>query len=111
MDKDSKMTVIIVEPGLRPYLKDIPPGLKSLRREVGGKIEATFLENGVYAISDEFAKLTVKPLNRSLRDGTGKVFDIIAGTFLLVGVEGEHYTSLPQKLMEKYISLLETEEY
>ena len=61
------LTVVVVEPGKRPYLKEIPPGLKSLRREVGGKIEATFLENGVYAISDEFAKLTGKPLNRSLR--------------------------------------------
>ena len=105
------LTVVVVEPGKRPYLKEIPPGLQSLRREVCGKIEVTFLENGVYAISDEFAKLTGKPLNRSLRDGTGKVFDIIAGTFLLVGVEGEHYTSRPQKLMEKYISLFETEEY
>lgn len=105
------LTVVVVEPGKRPHLKEIPPGLKSLRREVGGRIEATFLENGVYAISDEFAKLTGKPLNRSLRNGTGEVYDIIAGTFLLVGVEGEHYTSLPKTMMEKYISLFETEEY
>lgn len=105
------LTVVVVEPGKRPYLKEIPPGFQSLQREVCGRIEATFLENGVYAISDEFAKLTGKPLNRSLRDGTCEVFDIIAGTFLLVGVEGEHYASLPNNLMKKYISLFETEEY
>ncbi len=88
MNKDSKMTVIVVEPGLRPYLKEIPAGLQSLQREVGGNIEATLLEDGVYAVSDESAKLTGKPLNRPLRDGNGELYDTIAGTFLLAGVEG-----------------------
>ena len=37
-----KMTVLVVEPGKEPYLKEIDPGLHSLQAEVGGDIAATY---------------------------------------------------------------------
>lgn len=36
------MTALVVEPGKRTYIKEIPMGLKSLQREVGGNIEAIY---------------------------------------------------------------------
>lgn len=103
MDKDSKMTVIVVEPGLRPYLKDIQPGLKSLQREVGGNIEASCLEDGVFVISDVSAKNSGKEFNRLLNNDNGKRIGSVYGTFLLVGMERERFSTLPNPLMKKYV--------
>ena len=103
MDKDSKMTVIVVEPGLRPYLKDIQPGLKSLQREVGGNIEASCLEDGVFVISDVSAKNSGKEFNRILKTDDNKYIGSVYGTFLLVGMERERFSTLPKPLMKKYV--------
>lgn len=35
-------TVLVVEPGRMPYVKEIDSGLKSLQSEVGGWIEAVY---------------------------------------------------------------------
>ena len=80
----SKITVIVVEHSKKPYVKEIENTLKSLQHEVDGYIQAVYpWENDLVGlIADVEAKLTGKQLNRALRDETGNIYDIVAGTFL-----------------------------
>ena len=41
-DKLKEMTVLVVEPKKKPYVKTISSGLESLQHEVGGDIEAIY---------------------------------------------------------------------
>ena len=50
-------------------------------------------------------KLIGLDLNRSLRDEHGEIYDIVAGTFLVVGLGEESFTSLPPELAQKYEQL------
>lgn len=94
------MIVLVVEPGKRPYTKEIPMGLKSLQREVGGYIEAIYpFPEPVAIVCRETGKLDGCPLNRALRNEVGAIYDVIAGTFLVVGLTEEDFGSLsPERL-------------
>ena len=97
------ITVLVVEPGKRPYTKKIEPGLKSLQREVGGHIEAVYpFPEPVAIVCRETGKLDGGPLNRALRDETGTIYDIIAGTFLVVGLTEEDFGSLSPELLQVF---------
>lgn len=97
------ITALVVEPGKRPYTKKIQPGLKSLQREVGGHIEAVYpFPEPVTIVCRESGKLDGCPLNRALRDETGIIYDIIAGTFLVVGLTEENFGSLSTELLQAF---------
>ena len=96
-------TVLVVEPGRTPYVKEIDSGLKSLQTEVGGWIEAIYpFEEEVDLICNEEGKLSDLPLNRALRDSDGEIYDIIAGTFLVVGLGEEDFCSLSDEYIKKF---------
>lgn len=97
------MNVLVVEPGKAPYEKDIPRGLESLQKEVGGYIETLCpYADPVAIICNEEGKLNGLPLNRALCDDSGQIYDILAGRFLIVGIGATNFTDLPEDLMEKY---------
>ena len=97
------ITVLVVEPGKRPYTKKIEPGLKSLQREAGGHIEAVYpFPEPVAIVCRETGKLDGCPLNRALRDEDGAIYDIIAGTFLVVGLTEEDFGSLSLELLQAF---------
>ena len=97
------ITVLVVEPGKRPYTKKIEPGLKSLQREVGGHIEGVYpFPEPVAIVCLESGKLDGCPLNRALRDETGAICDVIAGTFLVVGLTEEDFGSLSPELLQTF---------
>ena len=48
-------------------------------------------------------KLIGLELNRGLRDEHGEIYDIMAGTFLVVGLSGESFTSLTPEQVQKYM--------
>ncbi len=101
MDNE-KLTVLVVEPEKKPYVKEIEPGLESLQREVGGYIQAVYpFDSPCAIVCGEEAKLNGEPLNRALRDDEGHIYDVIAGTFLIVGLGEEDFTSLGQKEMQE----------
>lgn len=56
-------------------------------------------QHNVY--NDE-GKLMGLPLNRALRDGSGEAYDVVAGTFLVVGLGEEDFASLSPELAQKY---------
>lgn len=97
------ITTLVVEPGKRPYTKKIQPGLKSLQREVGGHIEAVYpFPEPVAIVCRETGKLDGCPLNRALRDEAGAIYDVIAGTFLVVGLTEEDFGSLSPELLQAF---------
>ncbi len=93
---DNEMiSVLVVEPEKKPYMKEISSGLSSLQKEVGGYIQAVYpYEEPVAIVCDEEAKLNGRKLNRALRDEDGEIYDIVAGTFLVVGLGEENFSSL-----------------
>ena len=100
---DETITVLVVEPGKHPYTKEIRPGLTSLQRELGGHIEAVYpFSEPVAIVCRETGKLDGCPLNRALRDETGTIYDIIAGTFLVVGLTEDDFGSLNPELLQVF---------
>ena len=103
--------VLVVEPATKPYKKQIESGLASLQKEVGGYIEATYpFYEPVAIICNEEGKINGLPLNRALYDDSGKVYDIVAGTFLVVGLTEDDFGSLDDTLMEKFAARFEKAE-
>ena len=97
------MKVLMVEPGKSPYETEIDGGLESLQAAVGGDIQATYpYEDPVALICNDEGKLLGMPLNRALYDDGGRMYDIVAGNFLIVGLGEEDFTDLSSELMEKF---------
>ena len=106
-----KMTVLVIEPEKKPYVKDISSGLASLQKEVGGYIQAVYpFDDPVAIICDEEAKLTGKELNRALRDEDGQIYDIVAGSFLIAGLGEEDFCSLTPEQIKKFSDMYKTPE-
>lgn len=100
------MKVLVVEPEKRPYAKEIDSGLKSLQAEVGGLIQAVYpFEDPVAIVCNEEGKLNGFPYNRALRDDGGAIYDVVAGTFLVVGLTDDDFGSLSDEMVEKYRKL------
>ena len=98
-----KLTVLVVEPMKEPYVKEIAPGLHALQAEVGGDIAASYpFDDPVGLVLNDEGKLIGLDLNRSLRDEHGEIYDIVAGTFLMVGLGSESFASLPPDMIQKY---------
>lgn len=98
-----KMTVLVVEPMKEPYVKEIAPGLHSLQAEVGGDIATAYpFSDPVGLVCNDEGKLIGLGLNRGLRDEHGEIYDIMAGTFLVVGLSEDSFTSLTPEQVQKY---------
>lgn len=110
MNREEKITVLVVEPEKKPYVKVIENTLKSLQHEVDGYIQAIYPFDDAAVICGEEAKINNKPLNRSMRDDTGEIYDIIAGTFLVVGLAKESFGSLSDEQLRKYAKRFEMPE-
>ena len=98
-----KLTVLVVEPMKEPYVKEIDPGLHALQAEVGGDIAASYpFDDPVGLVLNDEGKLIGLDLNRFLRDEHGEIYDIVAGTFLVVGLGPESFSSLSPNMIQKY---------
>lgn len=106
------ITVLVVAPEKTPYVKTVPSGLASLQQEVGGYIQAIspWEDDTCCIICDEEAKLKHSPYNRVLRDEDGDIYDVIAGTFLIVGLGEDSFVSLESRYIQKYSELFEAPE-
>lgn len=99
----SKITVLVVPPMERPYVDIIESGLESLQAQVDGMIEAIYpFEDEVALICNEEGKINGLEYNRALYDDEGEMYDIVAGTFLIVGLTEDGFGSLSPELLEKF---------
>ena len=105
------MKALFIEPGKKPVVKEIVGDLASMQHEVGGYIEITYpFEDEVCIVCNEEGKLNGSELNRALRDDDGTVYDIIAGTFLIMGLGEEDMVDLTDEMIEIYKNMFETPE-
>lgn len=59
-------------------------------------------EQPVALVCCESGKLDGLPLNRALRDADGDIYDIVAGSFFIVGLGQNDFTDLPHELAEQF---------
>ena len=102
----ANIRILIIPPGEVPYPKEIPHTLDSLQSIVGGDIEVLYpFADPVGIVCNEFGKFFDLPLNRALRDESGKIYDIIAGTFIIIGLGIDNFESLTEEMLAKYENL------
>ena len=100
---EKSLTVLVVAPGEKPRVETIDCGLESLQQQVGGYIEAVYpFEEPVGLVCNEEGKINGMQLNRALRDDDNSIYDIVSGTFLVVGLGEEDFCSLTPEQIEKY---------
>lgn len=100
---ENSLTVLVVAPGEKPKVETIDCGLESLQQQVGGYIEAVYpFEEPVGLVCNEEGKINGMQLNRALRDDDNSIYDIVSGTFLVVGLGEEDFCSLTPEQIEKY---------
>ncbi len=106
-----KMTVLVVEPLKEPYFKQTAPGHRSMQAEVDGTFQAIYpYDDPVALVCNDEGKLLGMDLNRGLRDDAGSLYDIVAGTFLVVGLGEEDFAPLSPELIQKYTEQFRTPE-
>lgn len=95
----------------KPYIKEIDSSLESLQHEVGGYIQVVYPWAKMCGlVCDDEAKLNGKELNRALRDEDGNIYDVVAGTFLIVGLGEDDFTSLAPEHIEQFQRLFSVPE-
>ena len=95
--KENMITVLKIEVGEPPKIKEIPNELSGLQHEVGGLIECVYLDDGSIAVANEEGKLNGMEPNRKLGA------DIICGPFFICGdsLDGD-FASLSEEQIQKY---------
>ena len=97
------MTVLLVEPDKHPRQVEIGTELEDLQNAVGGYIEVVYpFDEPVGLVMNEEGKLEGLPLNRALRDDDGRIYDVVAGPFLVVGLTEENFGSLTPEQMTAF---------
>ena len=92
------MNVLVVEPGMVPYEKEIN-GLEEMQAVVGGTISAIYpYEEPVAVVCNDDAIYLNLPFNRSVEGGYGGVF----GTFVICGLTEDNFGSLTPAQIKTY---------
>ena len=101
-----KLTVVMVEPHKTPYVTEIADALSALQKAVGGYIEVVGNGDGTFIICNEEGKLQGLEGNRRIHDG----MSVIAGTFFVVGEDGENFRSLTESEVTRYMDRFQNPE-
>ena len=101
---EEKIKVIKVEPKKEPEVVMLNNEYKDLSAAVGGLIQMVYPYSDKVGLmlNDEGKLLGMEP-NRSLKDEDGNIYDVIAGTFYVVGLDEGNFGSLSEELIEKYM--------
>ena len=105
------MKILKVEPEKAPEIVDMEGPLEALQAAVGGYIEAVYpFDDPVAIICNDDGKFNGMTPNRALYDADGEIMDIIAGTFLVVGLSDDNFAALSDEMAAKYAALFGTPE-
>lgn len=105
------MKILCIEPEKAPEIVEIDSGLTALQKAVGGYIEAVYpWEDPVAIICNDDGKFNGMAPNRALYNEDGEIMDIIAGTFLVVGLSDDNFAALSDEMAAKYAALFGTPE-
>ena len=106
------MKALKVYPGCSPRLVDVGEDLESLQNEVKGYIQVLYpFEDKVGIVCNEDGKLIGLEANRIMQNEDGEIYDILCGSFLIVGLGDEDFEDLPSDMIDKYTEMYKTPEY
>ena len=86
---ESKLNVVIKDPGKEPFIKRIEDDLTTYQEILGGMMEMVPFEKGQVLLCNDEGKLKGLEPNLILPSG-----DIIVGTVIIVGTDEEEFRSL-----------------
>ncbi|MFI3326015.1 MAG: DUF3846 domain-containing protein [Clostridia bacterium] len=109
-NETSKLTALLIEPMKAPVVVEVENDLKSLQNAVDGNIETFDYYDDICLICNEDGKINGSQLNRAIYDEDGKMVEIIAGSFLVVGMGEEDFKSLSPKMIDEYKNKFEKPE-
>lgn len=102
------MKVLMVEPMMAPYTTELNNTLDNLQKAVDGYIQVLYpFDDSACIICNEEGKLTGLPLNRAVRDDSGEIYDILAGTFIITGLTEDDLCSLSDSQLDEYTRLFQ----
>ena len=105
------MKILRVEPEKSPEIVDMDGTLEALQAAVGGYIEAVYpFDDPVAIVCNDDGKFNGMRPNRAIYDADGEIMDIIAGTFLIVGLNEDNFAELSDEMAAKYVALFGTPE-
>ena len=106
MSEENRIKVVYVEPGRLARTAEIGTELSDLQAAVGGWIETFYpFEEEVCIVCDDEGKFDGALPNRAVRDGDGKIVDIIFGPFFICDCSGEEFGSLTDEQIKKYTEM------
>ena len=101
------MKAIKVAPNKRAEVVEIDEGLEALQNAVGGYIEVVYpFDDNVALVCNEEGKIDGESLpNRALYydDDMVHMYDIVYGTFLVLGLDAENFRSLTEDEESKFL--------
>lgn len=102
--KANEIKAVLVKANEKAVITTVENTLESYQHIVGGYIECVYpYEENVAIICNEEGKIDGLPLNRALCDDCGEIYDIIAGTFVIVGISDDcDFTSLTDDQARRY---------
>lgn len=117
MSKNEKITCIVVDFERKPKVVKIEHSLEALQKAVGGWIETVYpFDDPVALICNEDGIGLNLPPNRALYlDGDlrdeGRLYTVIRGKFLVVGLTEESFGGLSEELQKKYLARFAAPEF
>ena len=94
------MKVLVVEPRMLPYEKEVPDELAALQEIVGGYIHAIYpFRDNVAVVCNEDGIAQKLEFNRMIPE---RKYGGIFGTFFVCGLGGENFSSLTPEQMKTY---------
>ena len=105
------MKILRVEPEKSPEIVHMDGTLEALQAAVGGYIEAVYpFDDPVVIVCNDDGEFNGMRPNRAIYDADGEIMDIIAGTFLIVGLDEDNFAELSDEMAAKYVALFGTPE-
>lgn len=103
---ENTITALKIAPLSIPEVVTIKNDAEAISAVVEGTLEiiSPYSDNVGLVMNDE-GKLNGMPLNRALYAPNGALCDVIAGTFLVVGIAGEDLCSLSDEQISTYQQL------
>lgn len=107
-----KIKIMVFEPSKEiipakpPIVKEIDSSLESMQKVVGGWIQALYpWDDPIALVCNEEGKLMGLTPNRLLLDDEGTPYDLLVGTFFLVGAnpEEEEFSSLSDEYIASFL--------
>ena len=101
------MKAILIEPHAAPIELEIENNGGSFREYLGGPVERFCpFDDKVVLYRSVYGKMLNMPFNRAIRNEQGDIIELIAGSFLILGVDDQsNLVGLSDSLASKYLEI------